>query len=82
MPDPLVTKTTKRKKLDHLAPLNFDPMVGKGLRLPPHMGLPRDLYGSGYDIPDTLAGLENASADWKPFEDWQIVTVRWKVEEW
>lgn len=65
-------KSSMRKKGN--APfIGLDPM-GRGVRLPPHLQLSRELPSIA-DFPDTLPALEAATADWRPFEDWQIVMV-------
>lgn len=52
-------------------------------RLPPHLRMSRD-YLPMLDFPENLQQLEAASADWKTFEDWQIVMVctRRRINLW
>ncbi|OQV25234.1 hypothetical protein BV898_00920 [Hypsibius exemplaris] len=74
-PDPMLGSKSSRRKKDQVSPMGLDSSgLGRLMRTPSHMGMLRDYSNmGGLDIPDSLATLENATADWKPFEDWQIV---------
>ncbi|XP_055328559.1 helicase domino-like isoform X2 [Paramacrobiotus metropolitanus] len=61
-----------KRKAGNPFQFSFDLANGRGTRLPPHMSGGRENL-MGADFPESLPQLEAATADFRTFEDWQIV---------